>query len=163
VPPHFYLFAPVVYGLEVLTAVLLILGRLVCVGAVIAALQIANLGLGLYSAPGEWPWTYFFLLLLMASLALHRCGRSLGIDAPIVNRVNAPRALGRLFTEAAWCRQTTEEHLMPLQFAILYGSVREARAGIRLVHFLDAALRRRGHATNVVDAARYRLPLIDRM
>ena len=51
----------------------------------------------------------------------------------------------------------------PLQFAILYGSVREARAGIRLVHFLDAALRRRGHTTNVVDAARYRLPLLDRM
>ena len=99
--PHFYLFAPVVYGLEVLTAVSLILGCLVRLGAVIGALQIANLWLGLYSAPGEWPWTYFFLLLLMASFALHRYGRSLGIDALIVNRVKAPRALGRLFAEAA--------------------------------------------------------------
>lgn len=52
---------------------------------------------------------------------------------------------------------------MSLHFAILYGSVREARAGIRLVNFLDAALRRRGHATSVVDAAEYRLPLLDRM
>ena len=52
---------------------------------------------------------------------------------------------------------------MSLDFAILYGSVREARAGIRLVYFLDAALRRRGHTTSVVDAAEYRLPLLDRM
>ena len=52
---------------------------------------------------------------------------------------------------------------MSLHIAILYGSVREARAGIRLVRFLDAALRRRGHTTSVVDAAEYRLPLLDRM
>jgi len=26
----------------------------------VGALQIINLWLGLYSAPGEWPWTYFF-------------------------------------------------------------------------------------------------------
>ena len=52
---------------------------------------------------------------------------------------------------------------MPLDIAILYGSVREARAGIRLVRFLDGALRRRGHRTSVVDAAELRLPLLDRM
>ena len=52
---------------------------------------------------------------------------------------------------------------MPLNIAILYGSVREARAGIRLVRFLDAALRRRGHETSIVDPAEQRLPLLDRM
>ena len=52
---------------------------------------------------------------------------------------------------------------MSLHIAILYGSVREARAGIRLVRFLDGALRRRGHETSVVDAAEYRLPLLDLM
>jgi len=52
---------------------------------------------------------------------------------------------------------------MSLHIAILYGSVREARAGIRLVRFLDGALRRRGHETSIVDAAEYRLPLLDRM
>ena len=52
---------------------------------------------------------------------------------------------------------------MPLHIAILYGSVREARAGIRAVRFLDGALRRRGHTTTVVDAAEQRLPLLDRM
>jgi uncharacterized membrane protein YphA (DoxX/SURF4 family) len=93
--PHFYVFAPIVYGLEVLTAVSLILGCFVRLGGVIGALQIANLWLGLYSAPGEWPWAYFFLLLLMASFALHHYSRSLGIDAIIRARVAEPRTVGR--------------------------------------------------------------------
>jgi NAD(P)H-dependent FMN reductase len=52
---------------------------------------------------------------------------------------------------------------MPLHIAILYGSVREARVGIRVARFLDAALRQRGHMTTVVDALEQRLPLLDRM
>jgi NAD(P)H-dependent FMN reductase len=52
---------------------------------------------------------------------------------------------------------------MSLHFAIIYGSVREARLGIRVVRFLNGALRRRGHITTVVDAAERRLPLLDRM
>ena len=52
---------------------------------------------------------------------------------------------------------------MSLQIAILYGSMREARAGIRVVRFLDATLRRRGHETSIVDAMELRLPLLDRM
>ena len=52
---------------------------------------------------------------------------------------------------------------MSLHIAILYGSVRETRAGIRVVRFLSSALRRRGHTTDVVDAAEHRLPLLDRM
>ena len=100
--PHFYLFAPIVYGLEVLTAVSLIFGCLVRLGGIIGALQILNLWLGLYSAPGEWPWTYFFLLLLMLSFALHHYGRSLGIDAIIVARLKGRQGLGRfLLAEAA--------------------------------------------------------------
>lgn len=84
--PHFYLFAPVVYGLEVLTAVSLILGLFVRFLGLIGALQILNLWLGLYNAEGEWPWTYFFLLILQAIFALHQYGRSLGLDAIIVER-----------------------------------------------------------------------------
>jgi hypothetical protein len=99
--PHFYLFAPVVYAAEVLTAVSLILGIFVRLGGTIGALQILNLWLGLYSAPGEWPWTYFFVLLLMVIFALHHYGRSLGVDAIIVDRVKLPRGLrGFLLGEA---------------------------------------------------------------
>jgi len=91
-----------VYGAEVLVAVSLILGLFVRLGGVIGALQIANLWLGLYSAPGEWPWTYFFLLLLMASFALHRYGRSLGLDAILVSRLGERRSRSRwLLAEAA--------------------------------------------------------------
>jgi hypothetical protein len=98
--PHFYLFAPIVYGLEVLTAVSLMLGLFVRFWGLIGALQILNLWLGLYNAEGEWPWTYFFLLVLQVIFALHRSGRSLGLDAIIVERTVPPatgsRRLGRL-------------------------------------------------------------------
>src|SRR5712691_879127 len=93
--PHFYLFAPFVYGLEVLTAVSLMLGALVRLWGIIGALQILNLWLGLYSAPGEWPWTYFFLFLLQVMFALHHYGRNLGLDAIITARVaSRPTAAG---------------------------------------------------------------------
>jgi hypothetical protein len=84
--PHFYFFAPLVYGAEVLTAVSLILGIFVRFWGVIGALQILNLWLGLYDEPGEWPWTYFFLLVLQIIFALRQYGRSLGLDAVIVAR-----------------------------------------------------------------------------
>ncbi|HUK61192.1 MAG TPA: hypothetical protein VLV50_18320 [Stellaceae bacterium] len=84
--PHFYLFAPMVYGAELLTAISLILGVFVRLWGAIGALQILNLWLGLYSAPGEWPWTYFFLLVLQLVFTVHRYGRSLGIDAILVAR-----------------------------------------------------------------------------
>jgi uncharacterized membrane protein YphA (DoxX/SURF4 family) len=89
--PHFYLFAPIVYTLEVLTAVSLILGIFVRLWGVIGALQVLNLWLGLYNAEGEWPWTYFFLLVLMVIFALHRYGRSLGLDAIILERTASRR------------------------------------------------------------------------
>jgi uncharacterized membrane protein YphA (DoxX/SURF4 family) len=84
--PNFYFFAPIVYTLEVLTAVSLILGIFVRLWGWIGALQALNLWLGLYNAEGEWPWTYFFLLVLMVIFALHRYGRSLGVDAIILER-----------------------------------------------------------------------------
>jgi uncharacterized membrane protein YphA (DoxX/SURF4 family) len=91
--PHFYLFAPIVYGAELLTAVSLILGLFVRLWGLIGALQILNLWLGLYSAPGEWPWTYFFLLVLQLTFALHRYGRSLGLDAILTARSGSDRLL----------------------------------------------------------------------
>ena len=88
--PHFYVFAPIVYALETLTAVSLMLGIFVRLWALIGALQIFNLWLGLYNAEGEWPWTYFFLLVLQVIFALHRYGRSLGLDALLAARSQAP-------------------------------------------------------------------------
>lgn len=52
---------------------------------------------------------------------------------------------------------------MTLQFAIIYGSVREARQGIKAARFINAQLKARGHATTLVDPLQEKLPLLDRM
>ena len=52
---------------------------------------------------------------------------------------------------------------MPLHYAVLYGSVRTERKGIRAACFVVRQLERRGHATTQVDPLELRLPLLDRM
>jgi uncharacterized membrane protein YphA (DoxX/SURF4 family) len=99
--PHFYVFAPIVYAAELLTAVSLILGVFVRLWGLIGALQILNLWLGLYNAEGEWPWTYFFLLVLQLIFALHRYGRSLGLDALIAKRSQTRHTLRDIFLAEA--------------------------------------------------------------
>src|SRR6476646_3474166 len=52
---------------------------------------------------------------------------------------------------------------MTLRFAVLFGSMRSDRAGIRAARFILEQLRRRGHEPTLVDALECRLPLLDRM
>jgi len=92
--PHFTLFAPQVYVGEVLIAVSLMLGLFARLGALLGALDAVNLYLGLYRIPSEWPWTYGFMILLLIMLVVHRAGRSLGIDAMLVQGVNGPSPRG---------------------------------------------------------------------
>jgi uncharacterized membrane protein YphA (DoxX/SURF4 family) len=86
VQPHFYFFAPQVYGTEVVIAISLLLGLFTKIGGVLGALMAINLWLGLYRAPYEWPWTYFFLILLQITFIVYSAGRSLGIDAILHRR-----------------------------------------------------------------------------
>jgi uncharacterized membrane protein YphA (DoxX/SURF4 family) len=79
--PNIAVFGPLVYAIEVTIAVSLILGLLTRVGAALGALMAINLWLGLYNAPGEWPWTYMFLVVLQLIFVINPPGRSLGIDA----------------------------------------------------------------------------------
>jgi len=78
--PNFQIFAPIVYATEVLIGVSLITGTWVRLFGLIGAAMAINLWLGLYSAHGEWPWTYFFLIVVMLQFAIMRAGRSLGVD-----------------------------------------------------------------------------------
>ena len=39
-----------------------------------------NLWFGLYSAPGEWPWTYGFLIIVQMLFIIDPPGRCLGLD-----------------------------------------------------------------------------------
>ena len=87
VQPNFLLFAPIIYATEVFIGVSLITGTAVRLSGIIGAAMAFNLWLGLYSTHGEWPWTYFFLIVVQLMFALNRAGRSLGVDALIVHRL----------------------------------------------------------------------------
>jgi uncharacterized membrane protein YphA (DoxX/SURF4 family) len=84
--PHVLLFGPLVYAIEVAIGVSLMLGGWSRGGALLGALMAINLWLGLYSAPGEWPWTYMFLIIIQGLFVLDPPGRSLGVDALLRGR-----------------------------------------------------------------------------
>lgn len=52
---------------------------------------------------------------------------------------------------------------MQLAYAVLLGSVRRDRTGVRAAHWMMAALRERGHRPVLVDPLETPLPLLDRM
>jgi len=79
--PNFKFFAYQVWAAETFIAVSLLLGVFTRLGGLLGALMAFNLWLGLYNAPHEWPWTYFFLVLLMGCFIFTRAGRALGLDA----------------------------------------------------------------------------------
>lgn len=78
--PHIAIFGPLVYATEVAIGVSLMLGLCSRAGALLGAGMAINLWLGLYSAPGEWPWTYGFLVLLQLLFLIDPPGRALGAD-----------------------------------------------------------------------------------
>lgn len=52
---------------------------------------------------------------------------------------------------------------MSLNYAVIYGSVRRDRQGIRAARFLQRQIEQRGNAASLVDPCEYELPLLDRM
>lgn len=84
--PNITLFGPLVYGVEVVIGTSLILGMLTRLGAVLGLLMAGNLWLGLYSAPGEWPWTYGFIAIVQLLFTIDSPGRSLGGDVLLRQR-----------------------------------------------------------------------------
>ncbi|MGH7120667.1 MAG: hypothetical protein ACREFP_17045 [Acetobacteraceae bacterium] len=81
VVPHIATFGPLVYTIEALIGASLVVGLFTRLGAILGILMAINLWLGLYSAPGEWPWTYFFLVTIMGLFCIDPPGRVLGWDA----------------------------------------------------------------------------------
>lgn len=49
-----------------------------------------------------------------------------------------------------------------MTIALVYGSVREGRLGIRLAHFLEHRLAARGHHVLMIDPDTFQLPLLER-
>jgi hypothetical protein len=58
-----------VYSVELTIAISLLLGICSRVRRHAGALMGLNLWIGLYSAPGEWPWTYMFLVIVQYFLS----------------------------------------------------------------------------------------------
>ena len=52
---------------------------------------------------------------------------------------------------------------MPLDFLVVFGSVRRDRRGIGLARYLVGAIQARGHTASLVDPMETTLPLLDRM
>jgi uncharacterized membrane protein YphA (DoxX/SURF4 family) len=95
--PNIAVFGPLVYLIEISIGVSLMLGLLSRLGALAGTGMAINLWLGLYSAPGEWPWTYFFLIIIQLLFLIDPPGRSLGVD--VLLRATSRRPLGAVI---AW-------------------------------------------------------------
>jgi uncharacterized membrane protein YphA (DoxX/SURF4 family) len=83
---HFGFFAPQVFLVEVIISVALLLGLWSRFGSLLGAAMAINLSQGLYRSPGEWPWQYIFLIILMVQFSLVPPGRSLGLDVLLGER-----------------------------------------------------------------------------
>jgi len=90
--PNIAVFGPLVYAIEVAIAASLILGLFTRFGAALGALMAINLWLGLYNAPGEWTWTYMFLVVIQLLFLMDPPGRSLGVDTLVWRRAGAARS-----------------------------------------------------------------------
>jgi len=52
---------------------------------------------------------------------------------------------------------------MALNTAVIYGSARKARQGIKAARFVAKKLKERDHSVTLIDSQQYNLPLLDRM
>ena len=96
--PHFKVFAFQVWAGETFIALSLLLGLFTRLGGLLGTLMATNLWLGLYNRPHEWPWTYFFLILLNGFFFFLPAGRALGVDALIAPKITSGGVWKRLFS-----------------------------------------------------------------
>ncbi|WP_284944285.1 TQO small subunit DoxD [Acidisoma cladoniae] len=81
------LVQPLVYLLEVFFTASLMLGFMVRLSGIVAALFTLNLLIGLYNDPTEWPWTYVGIICAHGMFAATQAGRSFGIDNLFAKRL----------------------------------------------------------------------------
>lgn len=81
--PNLRVLGPFVFLAELIFAASFILGFAVRLVGVLGMLYALQLWLGFYRPgdPAEWPWTYFFLIMLIFLFVIYAAGRSLGLDA----------------------------------------------------------------------------------
>ena len=78
--PHINLLQPIVYITEIFFTVALTLGIFVRFASLAAVIFTAQLWLGLYNDPTEWPWTYIGIIVAHGMFVATAAGRNLGLD-----------------------------------------------------------------------------------
>jgi uncharacterized membrane protein YphA (DoxX/SURF4 family) len=68
----------------------LIVGLFTPLSAAVSWFFVVNLFMASFGT-GEWPWTYVMMGVMLAIIALTRSGRSLGLDAWLVEKWGEPR------------------------------------------------------------------------
>jgi hypothetical protein len=63
------------------------LGLMVRLSGIVAALFIFNLMIGLYNDPTEWVWTYVGLIVSFGMFSATQAGRSLGFDNVVAKQL----------------------------------------------------------------------------
>jgi hypothetical protein len=102
--PNLHLLQPLTFLAEMSFAVSLILGFAVRFFSLLGILFVAQLWLGLYQHPHEWPWLFMFMVFTLGLFILHPAGRSLGLDALLLRRratTGAHGVFGRVYARAA--------------------------------------------------------------
>ena len=78
--PNYTVIGYQVYFGELFIAISLVFGLVTRLGALMGTLMGLNLLVGLYNVPGEWWWSYAFIVLLDLVLLVTTAGRTLGVD-----------------------------------------------------------------------------------
>jgi hypothetical protein len=91
--PNLAIIGPFIFLAELTFATSLILGVAVRAVSILAILFVLQLWLGFYRPgdPAEWPWSYFFLAMLLFVFVIEAAGRSLGLDAWLRRHVTTVR------------------------------------------------------------------------
>jgi thiosulfate dehydrogenase [quinone] large subunit len=79
--PNFTFFAWSVLFVESLLAASLLLGIFTRFFGVIGAIQAAAIGLSVALSPGEWPWSYYLMIIANIALVASAAGRVWGLDS----------------------------------------------------------------------------------
>ncbi len=93
--PHFTYFAWTVLFLETLLAASLMVGLFTRLFGVIGVVQAAFIGMSVAHAPGEWPWSYYLMVMVHVTIVATAAGRTWGLDEllrPILRARRSPWA-----------------------------------------------------------------------
>ena len=91
--PNFTFFAWGVLAIESLLAAFLLIGLFTRLFGMIGAAQAAAIGLSVALSPGEWPWSYYLMIMANVALVASAAGRVWGLDAlvrPVLRRSPSP-------------------------------------------------------------------------